>query len=128
MNYYYYYYKVYLQEFNFWASWDYKYHIQGKKLINKSVLFPQKQASRICKSSICPITNPNPVYSHSVTWQYYLSQGFSNCGSGTPLVVTNYFSEIYKFDLLWDLIQIYFLRENMKKIKQEAGTCYQLHF
>jgi hypothetical protein len=26
----------------------------------------------ICKLSINPITNPNPVYSHSYTWQYWI--------------------------------------------------------
>jgi hypothetical protein len=25
----------------------------------------------ICKCSVCPITNPNPVYSHSYTWRFF---------------------------------------------------------
>jgi hypothetical protein len=30
--------------------------------------------SRVCKWSINPFTNPNPVYSHSYTWQYHKSE------------------------------------------------------
>jgi hypothetical protein len=41
----------------------------------------------ICKRTINPITNPNPVYSHSIAWQYCLLKGETLPHTSLPTVL-----------------------------------------
>jgi hypothetical protein len=46
---------------------------------------------KLCKSPIYRITNPNPVYSDSVTWQYHTranKKAMRTCDMGTSLINT----------------------------------------
>jgi hypothetical protein len=53
------------------ADWEKLVHAVVNCRVCELVRVQQLLAVMICKCSINPTTNPNPIYSHSYTWQYY---------------------------------------------------------